>query len=693
MLIHLLLLQVQSKKITDQSISEMSLITQEYYHRDLSWLRFNHRVLQEAADLQNPLYERIKFLAIFSSNLDEFFKVRVSAIRQIKQLDKNLRKKLITKPNKLLRKIKKEVHLQQEEFGRIFRSQIIPELEQEGISLIDWTRFTTAQQQFAEAYYQKELQQKLTLDCKVSSEEIFIENEQLYLVSIHEDNLLVFKIPSDTARFVVFPTENDIHQIVFIDDILKYNLTKVYPENTFYSLKVSRDAELYIDNEYSGNLLEKIKDSLGNRATGQVTRMLIDQKAPENVLNELKKELNVNETDIVLGGTYHNFKDFFSFPNPTNKKLSLPALLPIRNKELSGYDSLFTAIAEKDRLLYFPYESFDHVAELLEEAATDETVTNIKITLYRVAKESRLTTALINASKNGKNVTVFMEAKARFDEQNNIKWGKVLEDNGAKVIYSYPGIKVHSKILCIERLENEISKLYGYIGTGNFNEKTATLYTDFCLMTANKKITSELLQVFQVLDRELIIPKSKKLLVSPFTTRSTFLELIDAEIDLAKAGKEAYIILKLNSIQDARMIEALYEASNAGVKIDLIVRGMCSVVPGIKGQSENITIKSILGQFLEHARVYIFGNGGKEKLYIGSADWMTRNLDHRIEVITPILDKDIHQQLRTYVNWQWNDTVKARIIDAKQKNNYVKRDENAIHSQEKAYAEIVKMNS
>lgn len=672
----------------------MSLITQEYYHRDLSWLRFNHRVLQEAADQRNPLYERIKFLAIFSSNLDEFFKVRVSAIRQIKQLDKGLRKKLITKPNKLLRKIKKEVNLQQQQFGNIFTNEIIPALEKEGISLLDYTQFSEAQQQFAKAYYKEHLKAKLTLDYKASLEEdIFIENEQLYLASLHSTQLVVFKIPSNTARFIVFPSEDDTHYITFIDDILKYNLTEVYPENTFYSIKVSRDAELYIDNEYSGNLLEKIKDSLSNRDTGQVTRMLIDQKAPERLLEEFKKELSVNETDIVFGGTYHNFKDFFGFPNPTTKQLALSTLPPVRNAALSEYESVFKAISEKDRLLYFPYESFDHVSELLEEAAADENVTNIKITLYRVAKESRLTTALINACKNGKKVTVFMEAKARFDEQNNIKWGKILEDNGAKVIYSYPGIKVHSKILCIERLENETSKVYGYIGTGNFNEKTATLYTDFGLMTANEKITSELLQVFQVLERKIIIPKSKKLLISPFTTRSTFLELIDNEIAHAKAGKEAYIILKLNSIQDKKMIDALYEASNAGVKIELLVRGICCVVPSVEGQSENITIKSVLGQFLEHARVYIFGNDGDEKMYIGSADWMTRNLDHRIEVITPILDVDIHQQLRTYVQWQLDDTVKARIIDAKQKNNYTKRDGKTIHSQEKAYEELLKINS
>ncbi|AXG68555.1 polyphosphate kinase [Kordia sp. SMS9] len=672
----------------------MALTSTEFYNRDLSWLRFNHRVLQEAADPRNPLYERIKFLAIFSSNLDEFFKVRVSAIRQIKTLDKGLRKKLITKPNKLLKKIKKEVNLQQEEFGKIYREQIIPELKKEGIELIDYTQFSTTQQQFAKVYYQENLATKLESNTNVSDgNELFIENEKLYVTSVYNEELLIFKVPENSPRLLVFPAENNTQYITFVDDILKFHLTEVYPKNTFHSIKVSRDAELYINNEYSGNLLQKIKDSLSNRNTGQVTRMLVDKTFSTDLLNALKVELNVNDTDIIFGGTHHNFKDFFGFPNPTQKELSLPTFPPVRNKELSAYDSIFTAISEKDRLLYFPYESFDHVSELLEEAATDENVTKIKITLYRVAKESRINTALIDALQNGKEVTVFVETKARFDEQNNIKWGKILEENGAKVIYSYPGIKVHSKILFIERLENDVPSWYGYIGTGNFNEKTATLYTDFCLMTKREKITSELAQVFQILEREIIIPKAKKLLISPFTTRSTFLELIDQEIKNAQAGKEAYIILKLNSLQDTRMIEALYEASNAGVQIDLVVRGICCLVPGIVGQSENIRVKSVVGQYLEHARVYMFANGGEEKMYIGSADWMTRNLDHRIEVLTPILDADIHQQLRSYVQWQLDDSVKARIIDVKQKNEYVPQDAKAIYSQQKTYKEIVKMNS
>ncbi|WP_271769758.1 polyphosphate kinase 1 [Aquimarina algiphila] len=655
----------------------MSLISKKYYNRDLSWLRFNHRVLQEAEDKNNPLYERIKFLAIFSSNLDEFFKVRVSDIRKIKKLDKSLRKKLITKPNKLLKQIKKQVHIQQEEFGNLFTNHILPELKKEGIELIRYEDFTSSQKEFAEHYYQENLKNKLTLNINTEREDkkVFIENEQLYLTALLENKeLIIVKIPSDTSRFVTFPNQNNTHYIAFVDDILKYSLAKFYIQkeiSAFHLIKISRDAELYIDNEYSGNLLTKIKDSLGNRDTGQVTRLLIDDTMPIELLNLIKDVLDVNETDILYGGRYHNFKDFFGFPNPTQKNLSENELIPVQNHELQKIPNIFDAITKKDRVFYYPYESFDDVLRLAQQASLDENVTKIKVTLYRIAKQSGLADALLTAAKNGKDVFVFIETKARFDEENNIRWGQVLEDHGAKVMYSYPGIKVHSKILLIERLENEVQKTYGYISTGNFNEKTAKIYTDFGLMTANPSLTLELNQVFQLLEGKVIIPKTKKLLVSPFTTRSTFEKLIETEIKNAKEGKEAYIILKLNSLQDHKMIDLLYEANNAGVRIRLIVRGICCLVSGIEGQSEHIYITSIVDRFLEHGRVYIFANDGNEKMYMGSADWMTRNLDHRIEVITPILDKDVYSRIRKMIQFQLDDTIKARIIDQDQKNNYV----------------------
>jgi len=669
-----------------------SLYNTQFYHRDLSWLRFNHRVLQEAADTRNPLYERIKFLAIFSSNLDEFFRVRVSDIRQIKNIEKPLRKKLITKPNKVLKEIKKQVDIQQNEFGKIFNEEIIPQLASEGIHLIRYENFSGKQKEIAATYYKESLKQITEISCNPCTETqtVFVKNERLYLAAqISEAEFLMVEIPDIEPRFFVFPSEDDKQfYITFIDDILKYNLQREYSEKTdtaFHSLKISRDAELYIEDEFSGNLMEKIKEALPKRDTGQATRVLIDPEMPQDFREILKKALDVNHTDVVLGGRYHNFKDFFDFPNPTQKQLQNKKLPPLSHPVLADCESIFDAIDKKDQLLHYPYQSFKPVIKLMQEAAEDPQVKTIKITIYRAADESALNDAIALAAKNGKDVTVFIEVKARFDEQNNLKWGAIFRKNGARVIYSYPDIKVHSKILYFERQVEEKIKRYAYIATGNFNENTATLYTDFGLMTAHKKITKDLKKVFMVLERSMIVPKTKQLLVSPFTTRERFTALVEKEIALANAGKKGLITLKMNSLQDQGMVKELYKASNAGVEIRLLIRGMCALVPGITGQSENIYVTSIVDRFLEHGRVYMFGNGGDEKIYIGSADWMTRNLTHRIEVVAPILDEDHKKTVREIINLELKDNVKARIIDAEQQNEYVKNEEKEIRSQHAIY--------
>ena len=667
------------------------LYNSKYYHRDLSWLRFNHRVLQEAADKKNPLYERIKFLAIFSSNLDEFFKVRVSDIRQIKKIEKPLRKKLITKPNKVLREIKKQVEIQQEEFGAIFKTEIIPELKKHNIHLIGHKEFSTNQKEIAKTYYQETLKQKTEVNTYNTSEEnqVFVENEALYLTTqLSDTQFAVINIPEDEPRFFTFPKHNGKHYITFIDDILKYNLRqnpKMERDITFYSIKKSRDAELYIENELSGNLAEKIKNSLSKRETGQATRLLIDKRMPKDFQEILKSALDVYNADIVNGGTYHNFKDFFGFPNPTETKLSNEKLTPLPHPVLAGCDSILREIEKKDQLLHYPYQSFESLIKLLEEAAKDPEVTTIKMTIYRAAAESRLNDAIVTAAKNGKKVVVFIEVKARFDERNNLKWGKIFEDNGATVIYSFPDIKIHSKILYIEKKTEDGKKRFGYIATGNFNEKTAKLYTDFGLMTADKKICKDLNKVFLVLQQKILVPKTKRLLVSPYTTRSGFTELVQTEMQLARAGQPANITLKMNSLEDKAMIKLLYRASNAGVTIRLLVRGICSLVPGVKGQSENIHITSILDRFLEHGRVYIFGNNGDPKIFIGSADWMKRNLSHRIEVVTPILDEDHKKTLLDLIELQLQDNVKARIIDEQQKNTYVSNESDKLQAQLATY--------
>ncbi|MDC7994563.1 polyphosphate kinase 1 [Altibacter sp. HG106] len=667
------------------------LYNTKYYHRDLSWLRFNHRVLQEAADTRNPLYERIKFLAIFSSNLDEFYRVRVSDIRQIKHVEKPLRKKLITKPNKVLKEISKQVAIQQEAFGKIFQETIIPDLKREGIHLLRFENFSATQKEVAKTYYEDILREKITIErfSNSTKEPVFIENEELYLAAqISEDNFVLVKIPEDEPRFFVFPKQNGNYYITFIDDILQFNL-KQSPKKEyaiqFYAIKKSRDAELYIEDEFSGNLKEKIKNSLSKRETGQATRLLIDERMPKALREILKNALDVYNADLIEGGRYHNFKDFFSFPNPTTKKLSQEEWTPLAHPILDASQSLLELIEAKDRLVHFPYQSFEPVIRLIEEAANDPKVTTLKITIYRAANESRLNDAIALAAKKGKKVVVFIEVKARFDEQNNLKWGKIFEENGARVIYSFPAIKIHSKILYIEREEEGTITRYAYIATGNFNEKTATLYTDYGLLTAHEEITEDINKVFLVLEGKMIIPKPEQLLVAPFTARETFEKLIESEIEAANAGKEAYILAKMNSLQDKKMIKLLYKASNAGVNIRMVVRGICSLVPGIKGQSENIYITSILDRFLEHGRMYVFGNEGEEKVFIGSADWMKRNLSHRIEVVTPVLDPDIRKTLRKLLDIQLSDTAKARILDKDQKNEYVSEEKEGNRAQLDTY--------
>lgn len=677
-----------------------ALYTNKYYHRDLSWLRFNHRVLQEATDKRNPLYERIKFLSIFSSNLDEFFRVRVSDIRQIKDIDKPLRKKLITKPNKLLREIKKQVDIQQEEFGKIFSEEIIPELASEEIHLIGFEDFSEEQKRIAQEYYQQSLQSVIEISCNPckGDQKVFVKNETLYLAAdIRNDEFAIVEIPQSVSRFFIFPNtsaDETSFYITFIDDILKYNLEKEFSSNgtvKFHSIKISRDAELYIEDEFSGNLMEKIKAALPSRDTGQATRILIDPDMSESLREQLKSALDVSHIDVVFGGRYHSFKDFMGFPNPTKKQLSNKKLPPLPHPILSNCDSIFNEIDKKDQLLHFPYQSFDPVIRFMEEAATDSSTTEIKLTIYRSASKSPLNNAIALAAQNGIKVTVFMEVKARFDEENNLKWGKIFRENGAQVIYSYPDIKVHSKILYIEREVKGKPTGYAYIGTGNFNENTAKLYTDFGLMTANEKVASDVKKVFMVLERNMLIPKTKQLLVAPFTARERFTELVEKEIELAHAGKEGLIVLKMNSLEDKKMIKELYKASNAGVQVRLLIRGICCLIPGIKGQSENIFVTSVVDRFLEHGRIYIFGNDGDAQVFIGSADWMKRNLTHRIEVVTPILDADHKKVVMDVINIELEDNVKARIVDAEQQNKYVNNSDKKVQSQIEIYDYFKKM--
>ncbi len=661
-----------------------------FVHRDIDWLSFNARVLQEAKDSNNPLLERLKFLAIFSSNLDEFFKVRVSQLRQVKKVEKELHKKLALKPNKILKQILEIVNKQQQEFGEVY-SDIIKALASEGVKLIEDNEFTDEVLKEMKAHYDTYLNTNIIAKTRDELTTSFFQGNQIYTVITFEnsDEFVVTTIPvSEQGRFIEFNIGNET-VIVFIEDIINRNVSTLFKDKVIqgcYQIKLSRDAELYLDDEYEGNWVDLIYESLSQRMKGQPTRLLFDQNMPKGLQKELRKCLGLGKVDMFPGGKRHNFSDFFTFPIPEKKKhLVNETKIQLKHHVLSEAKNIFDCIEEKDQIVHFPYQSFDSVERFVEEAAVDPQVTRIKISLYRTAKESKLTNALLKAIEQGKKVTIFIEAQARFDEANNLKWGKIFEEKGAKVLYSIRHIKVHSKILLINRkVTNEI-KRYAYIGTGNFNAKTAKLYCDHGLFTAHKEITKDLSQVFKVIERKLIIPKLKHLLVSPFSTRSVFENMIRKEIKNAEQGLPAKIMAKMNSLEDKKMIQLLYEASQKGVEIRLLVRGFCCLVPQVKGISDNIVVTSVVDRYLEHGRIYIFHNNGNEKMYIGSADWMTRNLDKRIEVLTPIVDKEIFSELKAILQIQFNDNVKARYINASASNEYVLNDEAKIRSQYAIY--------
>ncbi|TVZ51706.1 polyphosphate kinase 1 [Dokdonia sp. Hel_I_53] len=653
-----------------------------YRHRDLNWLSFNERVLQEAEDVENnPLYERLKFLAIYATNLDEFFRVRVSQLRQLKRVKKRIRKQLSLKPNAIVKEIKATVEAQHKRFGKIFREQIIPELETNNIYLLDAKSYHGQFETLINGWYQAKIKEHLEVKLVNPTEDkkVFLEDQCIYFFVTFKDSqqLGFVNIPSNKIdRFVNLATIKQKHYITFIDDIIHYKIPELFPNaiiENIYEIKMSRDAELYLDDEVDGILADRIYESLKRRHKGQPTRLLYDASMSKEDTKRLRKFLKVGKVDMMPGGRYHNFNDFFSFPDPTNNKALHYTPMPlVKHTALEESTDLFETLRQGNHLVHFPFMSFNYVEQLVEQAASDPKVEEIKISLYRVASQSPLTTALLKALGNGKKVFIFIEAKARFDEENNIRWGRTFEDKGATVIYSYPRIKVHSKILLIKRKEDGRNRRYIYIGTGNFNAKTSKIYADHGFFSADKKLGKELNRVFKVLEGDLIVPRNKHLLVSPFTTRRTFEKLIYSEIEAAREGKPAAIKIKMNSLEDKDMIALLYKASQAGVEIRMIVRGFSSLIPGVKGLSENIYMTSILDRYLEHGRMYWFYHGGDERMYIGSADWMTRNLDRRIEVLVPITDENCKKELKDILEIQLADNIKARIQNKEENNAFAK---------------------
>ncbi|MEP6795778.1 MAG: polyphosphate kinase 1 [Saprospiraceae bacterium] len=684
-----------------------NLKSNRFIHRDISWLYFNYRVLQEAKDPNVPLFERIKFLAIYSSNLDEFFRVRVANHRNLLRVGKKTMRQLDYDPEAVLLNIQKVVSEHAEEFSLIFMEQIVPELNRHDIHLVLRENLTQEQEAFVDTFFQDNLlpfvQPVLLVKEKIRP---FLNNAALYLAIAMKDkddqsnqhHYGIIKIPSDhLPRFIELPTNKPGHELIMLDDIVRHSVMWLFPGYQIldtYSIKLTRDGELYIDDEYQGDLVKKIKSSLAKRDVGPASRLVYDKTIPTSFLHYLMDVLSVEKLGLFPEGRYHNNFDFFNFPSYGKTHLKDQPLPPMDYAPFAGVESIFEPIRASDHLIHIPYHKYEPVIQFFEHAASDPNVTHIKIVQYRVAPNSRIMDALINAVKSGKQVYAFIEVKARFDEEANLRWGEQLERAGIVVRYSFPGLKVHSKIALVRRIEKDGPQLYSYLSTGNFHEVTAKIYSDLGLFTSDPRITNEIARIFSFLETvKLPNEDFKHLLVGQFNLRKALSHLIDFEMAEAMAGRKASIRLKLNSLQDEEMIEKLYEASDAGVNIELNIRGICSLVAGKKHLSQNINAFSIVDRFLEHSRVFIFHHGGKEIIYVSSADWMERNLSFRIETSFPIYDPRLKAEIKDILNIQSSDNVKSRSLNYNHINEYNRHGSDlAVRSQHETYFYLRRKN-
>jgi len=673
-----------------------------YINRDISWLSFNYRVLQEAKDTRVPLFERVKFLAIYSSNLGEFFKVRIANLRNVMRAGKKSRKKIDYKASDVLKQILGIINEQLLEFSSIFDYQIIPALRENNINILKRTQLNEDQTLFIDDFFRENLlpfvQPVLLVKHKVKP---FLQNGALYL-ALHmttKDDILakpqyaIVKIPSDhVPRFIEIPAERaGSHDIIMLDDIVRHSISSIFPGFDIidsFSIKLTRDAELYLDDEFAGDLINKIEKSLKKRNVGVASRMVFDREIPSHLLEYLKAVFELSRYDLLQEGRYHNNFDFFDFPTFGKKELLNKSLHPIAHKTLESAASIFDEIDKQDHILHVPYHSFNSVIKFFEDAAIDPSVTDIKIIQYRVGSRSNIMKALMRAVNNGIRVSSFIEIKARFDEEANLRWGETLEKAGVTVNYSLPGLKVHSKMAIVIRKVNNAPKVYCYLGTGNFHEKTAKIYSDIGLFTANQELGQECLSLYNYLEtKEKPRAAFKHLAVGQFNLLDVLISLVKQEIDNAQRGKKAEIILKMNSLQEKDMINLLYEASQAGVQVKLIIRGICSLVPGVEGVSDNIEAISIVDRYLEHARIFIFHADGERKIFCSSADWMYRNLHNRIETVFPIYDQTCKKTILELIDLQLMDNVKARILDQHSLNEYKQpsTDEVDLQSQVETY--------
>lgn len=668
---------------------------QRYINRELSWLDFNARVLQEAAHKDVPLLERLRFIGIFSNNLDEFFQVRFATVQRIAQSEMT-GKKIFggQSASDLLKSITKKVIEQQKESSKIL-SSIEKELEKEQIFLVNENQVLAEHEAFLKEYFiQKVSPALMTIVVSEDENQDFSDHLAFLAVKLRfqendteKTQYALIELPTDLDRFVVLPNLGEKQYVMFLDDLIRYHFHLIfnffeYTHIESHMIKVTRDAELDMEGDVSKSYINKIVESVRERILAEPVRLVYDNEIAPDTLEIVKNLLGVGTNDsLIPGGRYHHRRDYMNFPQLHRRDLQYERKDPLPIEGLSLEKSIFKALESRDYLLYTPYHSFSFVIKFLREAALDPEVTTIKITIYRLSKISNVARSLINAAKNGKKVLVQIELQARFDETNNITYAEQMQAAGVELIFGIPGLKVHSKICVIEKKTKGKKKRYGFISTGNFNEDTAKIYTDYTLFTSNQKILKEVNKVFNFLQVHYKLKKYKHLIVSPHYTNNALVRMINQEIKNHKAGLPSGIRLKLNAITNFSMIEKLYEASTAGVPIQMIVRGICCLIPGVKGMSENIEVISVVDRYLEHPRVYHFTNGGTPKIYISSADFMTRNIENRVEVAAPIYDTDLQRQITEVFDIIWNDNVKARRLNGPIQNAFIKNNSAPIRSQ------------
>lgn len=685
----------------------------EYFKRDISWLSFNYRVLLEAEDDALPIYERIKFLSIYSSNLEEFYEIRVADHRAV-IVKKNYTEESGDEAEETLAEITREVNRQQREYYRIFSGKILPELHRQNIYLYQDSRPAAFHEEFVHNFFNEEVFPFLSpVMIQAGDIRTFIRDRRLYLVIrmikkskrmsdpgyVPEYHYALMKIPyAKVPRFIELPAHEGKFYIMFIDDIIRANLSSVFPGYLIdgcYSIKISRDADIYLDDEKMGNIVENIRRKVKKRKIGALSRFMYDSSMPDDFLAFVCDAFGIGPDDLVLGGRYNNLQDLMKLPNPRGKKLEQQVPVPMRVPLLDEMESVFKVVKKKDVLLHFPYQSFDYLIRFLMEAAFDPKVEEIKITQYRVAENSAVINALISAAQNGKKVTVFVELKARFDEENNMSTAERMEQAGIQIIYSIPGLKVHAKVAVILRRDSDDGgkrKDFAYLSTGNFNEKTAKVYSDMALLTSNAEIIGDIKNVFAVLEEKTTEPSFAHLLVARFNMVPELTRMIRREIEHVEAGRRGRIVLKMNGLHDQNMIDELYRASEGGVEIDLIVRGICCLIPD-RPYSRNIRITRIVDMFLEHSRIWYFYNDGQEDLFLTSADWMRRNLNRRIETAFPILVPEIKQEIIDILKIQMSDNVKACRIDGGLQNNFIRDDNPLKVRSQRAIYEYLKRKS